>query len=328
MSQKDDKQRDEFLARMAMLRLQERQESREEIAARIYQYRGNAMSTGTALLCPGDYMLLSSDDHYLVSGRGAQIDNIDIDSLLKMVDSGVLDHVFDAADINSPAFQGKLDKILDNMIDQADYSDGYAYCKIHKRDVGVDYADHNQNKSDFADMRNQQNSQDNITCALFAPDKFSTPTALVLRSGTEFFAEAGNSITDSFKDMFKSVTTPDKKIDNENIKQCSYQEFNPGMKNISQELKMTVNNDRENSEMKFQEIRDEIVKSNMSKKETDKNIEDTDEEETVYKDSIRERLRAENEKINKMQLESENDSEDDSEDFSALEKSSAMRWFM
>lgn len=299
----EQERRKETLMKMSALRLQERQESREEIAAHIYRYKGAAMRGGGALLCPGDYMTLSGDDHFLTSARGAQI-GLDTGDLEKLVEAGALDHVFHAADLNSPAFQGKLDAILDRMSAQAEYRDAYAYCPIHG------------NKAGKADKPVPE-----AAAAMFAKDPLSgMPTAVIIRSGAEFAAAAGTAMRDGISDIAKSAgeaMAPER--------QCSYEEFNPGAKDIKAELEKDTNGERESMDEKFKALRDEIMASNSAGKGgTDKKPEA--EKPEGRKPSAYEELKAAAAEQERAQAERAAQAENE-EDLSPLAGSRAMRRF-
>lgn len=288
--------RDGMIKQMAALRLQERQESRAEIAAHIYRYKARAMSGGSSLLCPGDYMMLGGGGEYLISARGAQVD-LGFDGLEKLVNAGALDHVFDAADLNSPAFEGKLDKILDEMAAQAEYSDAYGYCSIRGKGKGHDCA-----------------------IALFAQDMLdNSPTAVVIRSGTEFAAAAGSAIGDSIADIAKSAgdgMSP--------VRQCSYEEFNPGMRDIRQELEKSTNGERENMDIKFKAMRDDVISANAAgKSNLDARSEERGDKSIKSSDAYAE-LKAAAEEQERQQAERAAQAENE-DDLSPLAGSKAMR---
>lgn len=285
---KAEKQRDDMFMQMAALRMQERQESREEIAKYIYEYKGRTMSAGASLLCPGDFMLLSGDDHLLMSARGTAI-TMDVDSLQKMVDAGVLDCALDAEDLSSPDFGSKLDAILDKMVAQSEYRDAYAYCPIHNRDVGV---------------------------AAFAEDPLTkTPTGIIIRSGSEFAAAAGKSIGDDVCDIVKHACAP-------GARQCSYDEFNPHGTDIKDALDNSMNGEYENKTEKYEQLREQVVSEGDLKSNT-KDVKQEKTEKAKAGSSLRDKL---NEELEAQEKKASEALEAQEIDVTPLSTSRAMRF--
>lgn len=225
---------------MTALRMQEREETREEIADYIYEYKGKAMSGGSSLLCPGDHMVLNAAGNSLGSARGATI-ALDTSGLEKLLESGALDKTFSMDDLSSPDFTKKLDAVLDNMAMQAEYRDAYSYCEMG----------------------------DESGLASFAKDVASnTPTAIVIRNGSEFAVAAGSEIKDDIKDIAVGAADAAGEFVSDafgSVRECTYEEFNPGGLDIRSELESSVNGERENPGEKFERLRDRAAENGNNK---------------------------------------------------------------
>lgn len=233
----EDAIQEDIQLRLAALRAQERIETREEIAAYIYAYKGSTMSGGNGLLRQGDYMSLNNSGDRLTSSRGVDI-ALNTGDLERMIDAGVLDKALRADDLNSPDFRAHVDKMIEQTTRQAKYQDAQAYYSI----------------------------SDNTAVAAFVDDvRQVTPTAAIIRNGSEFTMataeELKSDVTGIAKGTVSAVgdfaASPFEAISPE--RECSYEEFNPGGRDIKRELERHSNPERENQGIKREDMKAEIT---------------------------------------------------------------------
>lgn len=236
------RQYQEWLLEFLHIEMEERQERERKMLESFHEYHGSTVVAEDALLCPGDILVLEPGDNMLISSRGVSI-TLNNGDLEKLLDTDTITKLCDTQSTSDKDFKKTLDNITSKIDEQAYYRDAYMYCE-----TDADYA-----------------------IAMFAKDaKSMMPTGLIIRNGMEFATAAGDAIgADTMDALTKGILSNDAEAP---VKECSYNEFNPENKNIKEELQENINPERENKNLKYEQMKELYQQKNYDAEISDSQI--------------------------------------------------------
>ena len=176
--------------------MQEKAENSRELADALHVWRARMLSNGSCCIMPGDYVFAGQG--CMCSSRGAFLSMSESD-LHAMIEGGALSKVFDFDDLNAPDFGSQLDGVMDRIMAQRHFRDASAYYELPGLERSVAVYDVPVTGP------GRENGQ-------------NVPAMAVERNGDRFALRTGAWDGDR------------------PVRQCSYEEFNPGGADIMQAL--------------------------------------------------------------------------------------------
>lgn len=201
-------------------RMLERTENRRDIAACLYQYQARTLCGGGGILVPGDYMCDMGG--CLVSSRGMAIP-MDAAAITEMVDGGALDKLFSMDDLNAPDFSSRFEKVLAEMDVQRHYHDASCYYKNEQAGPGLVGS---VAVYDVPEPGTGQRAPVSVE---------STGGRFAVRPGVrDDLVGAG-------------------------FRQCTYEEFNPGGRELVMQAEADVNAERQNTGSAYEKLKKDYL---------------------------------------------------------------------
>lgn len=205
-------------------RMQETIENRDEVMAyisKLYKYGGPTIASGQCLLCGGDYM--TYDNGMMTSARGAGIP-MDPEALAEMVMSGAFSKVFDPSDINAADFGKRFSAIAGAMDMQRGFMDAARYHRHEHEDRGL---------AEYVSAQDPEKTE-----------------AVIIRDGDDIRAASLANIPEDKKDDIFA-----------NMRECDYDGFNPGRRDIQAMIRKTMNPETQNRSGAYAKMQEKYAAS-------------------------------------------------------------------
>ena len=214
----DEIKREEYEKQRASLRRQELVETKHEIANALYRYQGPTLVANGCVLLTGDYMLKS--DAGLTSSRNVFI-NMSADELTDRINDGHIAKVFNPDDMNAPDINTRIDEVLADMNLQSKFEDADQYLYNDDQEKGLAIY-----VKDIADSAAEPTIDAIVEC----------------KKGVVVAKMASKDVVDDVK----------------GAKECTYEEFNPGARDLSMQLDK-LNPETQNSMNAYHKLREEYL---------------------------------------------------------------------
>lgn len=104
--------------------MQEKAENKRELAQALHVWRGKMLANDACCVLPGDYMAVGHG--CMCSSRGALL-SMSEDDLHAMIEGGALSKVFRMGDVNGPDMDAQLDFYMGQIVRQRHYADASSY---------------------------------------------------------------------------------------------------------------------------------------------------------------------------------------------------------
>lgn len=342
-------------------RMNELIENKKEMMNCLMQYQGPPMVTSGFILNPGDIMVqdgnkvissrgiqfqlnkkemadLISDGVFDYALKSVDINSSDfgerVDDILSQMhlESNYQDaDMYMCDEASEECYALYLDKKNPNMVVSAVQRIGAAYYTRKAVNASLDMFDDLDESDYLAFNPNGANVADEIQkTALSMSHATVEAGANIAKTAIETYTDVqfGSNVVDELKDMTKvavasvSDTVKTAAEDTLDAKEAGYDDINPGMKAVKQEIEETVNPERQNTMSKFQMMKEQYDANGRNNVPT---IEDIT--ENIMKDnnmSAKDKLEAMKELQDKTNQEVEQNTEDDV--LSPLATSKAMRF--